>query len=253
MNRSWIRTAIVALAQIAVGSATLMPQPLKQGKKNDFEVTPADRVPLKATYYDPGKPGPGVLLLHQCNSDRKSWDPLATELTNVGFHVVTVDYRGYGESGGDRISDPAQRRTVMTERWPLDVEAVYAAMVGFGSSRGLDKSRMAVGGASCGVTQASILATKRNDIKALVLLSGQASEEGKAYLAKTNDVAVFGAAAEGDVNAAKGIDAAVSASKNPHKVLKIIKGSAHGVPMFNEAPDLLPAIVDWLKARLASH
>ena len=31
-----------------------------------------DGTKLKATYYSPGKPGPGMLLFHQCNMDRKS-------------------------------------------------------------------------------------------------------------------------------------------------------------------------------------
>jgi uncharacterized damage-inducible protein DinB len=41
------------------------------------DLTAADGTPLKASYFDAGKPGPGVLLLHQGNRDRKSWDAVA--------------------------------------------------------------------------------------------------------------------------------------------------------------------------------
>lgn len=239
------RGHVAALAAL-VAAATISAQPLKQGRKQDISITAGDGFVLKGTHYSPGKRGPAVLLLHQCNSDRKSWDQLATDLTNAGMHVLALDFRGYGESGPP-VTDQQQRRTMMTEKWPGDVEAAFAILQ---SLEGVDRSRIAVGGASCGVTQASILAPKRKDVQALVLLSGSASAEGRAYLTATPGVAVFGAAAENDGNAAKAIGEAVSASKNPQSVSRIVKGSAHGVPMFAETPDLEPAIVEWLKARL---
>jgi len=35
---------------------------------------------LKATYFAAAKPGRGVLLLHQVNRERKSWDGVAAQL-----------------------------------------------------------------------------------------------------------------------------------------------------------------------------
>src|SRR6202167_3431576 len=67
------------------------------------DLTAPDGTHLKATYFDAGKPGPGVLLLHQCNRDRKVWDGLATQLSAAGINVLTLDYRGFGESAGDRF------------------------------------------------------------------------------------------------------------------------------------------------------
>jgi hypothetical protein len=61
---------------------------------------------------------------------------------------------------------------------------------------------------------------------------------------------VFGAASEGDTNAAKGIKEAVEASKNPRSTLKMYSGNEHGVPMFAKNADLEPMIVTWLKAEL---
>ena len=61
----------------------------------------ADGTPLKATYFA-AKPGPGVLLLHQVNRTRKSWDHLASQLAASGINTLTLDMRGIGESGGTR-------------------------------------------------------------------------------------------------------------------------------------------------------
>src|SRR5579862_3586748 len=71
----------------------------------DVDITAPDGVKLKATYYAAAKPGPAVLLLHMCNSNRKAWEPVASQLSAEGINALTLDYRGYGESEGERI-DP---------------------------------------------------------------------------------------------------------------------------------------------------
>lgn len=210
-----------------------------QTQKKDVDIKGSDGVNLKATYFSPGRSGPGMLLLHQCNMDRHAWDSLAQDLASAGFHVVTVDFRGYGESGGDR----SQR-----DKWAGDVDAAYAYLM---AQKDVDKSRIAAGGASCGVTQSSDLATRHHDIKVLMLLSGQASDAAKTYISTTTSLPVFGAASDGDTGAAKGIKDAVGASKNPQSTVKIYSGTEHGVPMFAKNPELEPLIVTWLKTQLA--
>ncbi len=76
------------------------------------ELKSSDGLALKASYYSPGRPGPGLLLFHACNSDRSSWNGLAVAAAERGFHVLAMDYRGYGQSGGTRANDPAQQRWI---------------------------------------------------------------------------------------------------------------------------------------------
>src|SRR5216684_5913305 len=61
----------------------------------------ADGTLLKATYFPAGKPGPGMLLFHQNNRTRASWDDVARQLAAAGINTLTVDGRGHGESGGN--------------------------------------------------------------------------------------------------------------------------------------------------------
>jgi dienelactone hydrolase len=212
-------------------------------QKKDLDLKAEDGTTLKASYFSPGRPGPGILLLHQCNMDRHAWDGLAQDLANAGFHVLTLDFRGFGDSGGDHANRTAER-----EKWPSDVDTAYAYLMG---QKGVQKTQVAAGGASCGVGQASDLATRHHEIKALVLLSGGASAAAKAYFSATPSVAVFGAASEGDTNAAKGIKEAVEASKSPQSHLKLYPGTEHGVPMFAKNAELEPMIVKWLKGEVA--
>jgi len=215
-------------------------------QKKDVDIKAPDGANLKGTYFSAAKPGPAMLLLHQCNMDRHAWDGLAEDLAGNGFQVLTIDFRGFGESGSGKAVDPAERRAGM-QKWPGDVDAAYAFLT---SQKGVDQSRIAVGGASCGVTQSSDLAARHHEIRALMLLSGQASDAAKAYIAGNATLAVFGAASEGDTGAAKGIQEAVAASKDPKSVVKIYAGTEHGVPMFAKNPELEPMIVAWLKAQM---
>ncbi len=69
----------------------------------DVNIVTEDKVTLKGTYYSADIPGPGIILVHQCvdGVDRGSWSNLANMLVKRGFHVLTFDFRGYGESEGD--------------------------------------------------------------------------------------------------------------------------------------------------------
>ena len=93
----------VALAVLLFGSSVLAQGP---PAPRDVTLSAADGTALKATYYAAAQPGPAVLLLHMCNTTRKSWEPLGPQLAAAGIHALSVDYRGFGESGGDRF-DPA--------------------------------------------------------------------------------------------------------------------------------------------------
>src|SRR5258708_30898580 len=103
----------------------------------------SDGIALKATYFA-GKPGPGVLLLHQCNQTRTAWNTLAERLATAGFNVLTFDYRGFGESGGTpglQLTQPEQAK-VVTEPWPGDV---YLALAHLSAPPGVKREAVARG------------------------------------------------------------------------------------------------------------
>ena len=236
-----LAAALIAGLALVPGTASA------QVERHDVDIKAPDTANLRGTYFSPGKAGPAILLLHQCNMDRHAWGELAGDLVNAGFHVLTVDFRGYGDSDGSAAD--ADERRALRARWPGDVDAMFAYLV---AQPGVDRSRLAAGGASCGVGQSSDLAARAPEIRALIELSGSASDAAKAHVARTPPLAVFGAAAEGDTNSAQSITELVGASKNPQSMLKIYAGTEHGVPMFAKNPDLRPMIVSWLGTQLMS-
>ena len=133
------------------------------------DLTASDGTSLKATYFSAGKPGPGVLLLHQCNRQRKIWDVLARQLSAAGLNVLTFDYRGFGESGGEHFDKltPQQAGQIMQEKFPGDIDTAFAYLV---SQPGVNSNVMGVGGASCGVNNSIQAAMRHPEVKSLVVL-----------------------------------------------------------------------------------
>ena len=65
-----------------------------------LDLKASDGTLLKASYFAAAKPGPGVLLFHQTNRTRKAWADVAVQLAGAGINTLTLDMRGFGESGG---------------------------------------------------------------------------------------------------------------------------------------------------------
>ena len=237
--RSVVPSLVLVAAAATVGFAASSP----------VDITSADGVVLKGSYYDPGRPGPAMLLVHQCNMDRTSWESLAGSLSDAGIHVLTFDLRGFGETPGEGLVSPESFPRLMQQS-PPDVDAAYAWLL---AQDGVDSSRVGVGGASCGVALTSDLAVRNPGIKAFMALSGFPSDAARSHIAMTSSLAVFGAAADAD-DLTPGvhdvIQAAVDGSQNPQSMAKIYGGTEHGLPMFAKNPDLEPAIVSWIREQL---
>lgn len=133
----------------------------------------ADGTILKGTYFAARKSGPGVLLFHQSQRTRQSWDELATQLDATGINVLTVDSRAKGESGG----------TVENWRkyWFQDLDTAFEFLV---SQPGVDRNVIGVGGAgNLGVESAVEIACRHaSEVKSLVLISGETEPQQAQFL-----------------------------------------------------------------------
>jgi dienelactone hydrolase len=206
-----------------------------------------DGIALKASYYSAGKPGPGILLLHQCNQDRASWTRLATRAAAEGFHVLSLDYRGYGESEGKRFENYQEQGPVVASKWPGDVDAAFDFLV---SRPGVDRNRIGAAGASCGVNQSAQLARRHPEVKTIVLLSGGIEPDAREYIARTSWLPVLAAASLDDGNAVSQMRWLTGWSKHPASKFVEFKAAGHGTDMFAVEKGLEPMIVDWFGANL---
>jgi len=218
------------------------------------ELKAPDGIMLKATYFAAGKPGPGVLLLHQCNRQRKVWDDLAGRLAASGVNVLTMDFRGFGESGGTPLDKmpPEEINKSIEEKWPGDVDTAFRYLI---AQPGVSHKIVGGCGASCGVNQAVQLARRHAEVKSLMLLSEGTDAAGRKYLRESPKVQLFMAVADDDDD--RGVVEIMqwlyALSPNPGNKLEHYAVGGHGVEMFKAHEDLEGMIVEWFGRTLKAN
>ena len=241
--RSFLRLSF-ALFFLGTLAASGAPVPSR-----NVDLKASDGTKLAATYYPGDRSGPGILLLHQCNKDRSSWNALAEELATRGFHVLTMDYRGYGQSGGTPYTEltfPQQQE--VGKKWPGDVDVAYAYLRSLPGVRG---DVMGAGGASCGVNQSIQLARRHPaEVKSLVLLSGNTNADGRKFLKTASTLPLFLSASDDDGGAVEMMAWLDATSGNAANQFVQYKTGGHGTEMFKPHPDLPSDIVGWYEATL---
>jgi dienelactone hydrolase len=233
-----MRTVIltITLALVAAAASAQTPVTLKA----------PDGIAIKGTYYSAGKPGPALMLLHQCNSDRSAWAGFAQQAVTRGYHVLAIDYRGFGESEGERFASPANRQALVA-RWPADIDVAFAWLT---AQPGVDKARIGAAGASCGVNQAILLSRRHPEVRSVVLLSGALTPEARTHVRETPSLSILAAASDDDGDAVPTMRWILGWSRNPGNKLLQFKAAGHGTDMFAVEPGLQPQILGWFETTL---
>ncbi|MFV9507115.1 MAG: alpha/beta hydrolase [Oscillochloridaceae bacterium umkhey_bin13] len=93
---------------------------------------------LHALWFQVPEPQGVILYLHGNADTLRNWGPEAASLTDFGYDLFIVDYRGYGQSSGT-INGEAQLHADMDvvygwvrERYPADQIVVYGRSLGTG-------------------------------------------------------------------------------------------------------------------------
>lgn len=220
-------------------------------QKKEVAIKAADGISLKGTFYSAGKPGPGILLSHMCDGKgREAWDGLAMRLAQTGFHVLTWNYRGIGESEGERFQGGNMQQVLeyWRTKWGQDAEA---ALNFLSSQPGVNKGVIGAGGASCGVYISLLLAERHPaQVKTLVLLAGPIDAETKAFVEKHESLSILGVTSEEDQRSTAWTKEITAASKNPATKLITYKDAGHGTQMLAKERELEPLVIAWFKERL---
>jgi dienelactone hydrolase len=217
----------------------------------DLDLVVPGGVILKASIREPANPTGGIVLFNSCNSQgRKQWDPLADALATSGIAVLTLNYRGVDGSGGEpfRSTSLPANLAYWEDRWLPDADAALEAL-----RRTVGSRPIAVGGASCGVALAVLLAERHPHLAALVALSGPYPDRGASIVAGRPAMPVFAAASAEDGPAPKWLRDLTAASKHPRTRMLDFTGAGHATAMLTSRPDLVTSITAFLADALASR
>ena len=233
--------------EVVEEAATTAPEPIAEPADlggtitTTLTITASDGLPMHATYYAPVSSSlrPAIILLHMLGSNRKAWLPtgLPQELVNNGrYHVLTLDMRGHGQTGG-------------AKDWPLaeeDVQLVWQWLV---DQPGVDGEKTAVIGGSIGSNMALRTGANIEAVNTVVLLSpgldyrGVTTEDALVVWGKRPLLIV---ASEEDGYAADS-SLALAEQAEGEVELQMYQSAGHGTNMFNAEPELTTLIVDWLQ------
>jgi dienelactone hydrolase len=231
----------------AVVMAALLFTATVRAERRDATFKAADGFTLHGTFHSADKGGPGILLLHQCNADRRIYDQLAQMLNTAGYNVFAFDFRGFGGSKAGEYADFSAARQKVIERMPGDIDAALTFLT---SQPTVNSRALGVVGGSCGVNQAVQASRRHPEIRTIVLLSGGTDAEGEAHITNSPRMPVLGAASEEDTNAAASIRKIVGLSTNRDSRVEMFKDAGHAASMFARQPDLEADIVIWFRSNL---
>ena len=236
MRTLWLGSIVILLFTAAA-----------RGEHRDVSVAAADGFALRGAFHPADKGGPGILLLHQCNADRRIYDQLAAMLNTAGYNVLAFDFRGFGGSKAGAYTDFTAQRQSIIERMPGDVDAALKFLT---SQSTVNNRALGVVGGSCGVNQAVQASRRHPEIRTIVLLSGGTDADGEAHIKSSPTLPILGAASEEDANAAAAIRKSVGLSTNRDSRVEMFKDAGHAASMFAKQPDLEADIVIWFRANL---
>jgi dienelactone hydrolase len=192
-----------------------------------------DGVILTGTFLAANKPdSPALLLLHQWQSDRHSYDDFAKEMQVDGFNVLAVDGRGFGES-----TKTIDGTAVAAGRTDADVKAMLgnigAAFDFLVKQNTVDPTRIGIVGASYGSSLALIYAADNPKIAAVALLSPGLNYFGnmptEPAIIRYKDRPVFLTAAEDDPDSFNTVTRLSELTNEPNRAVTVtVKEGGHG-------------------------
>lgn len=233
--------------------------PMANAEVQRIPLVTADDVTLHASYYPAKSAGPALLMFNMCNPavDQFAWEPLAKRMSERGFHVMTFDYRGFGESEGELptgLRSIAEAMPYWKENWMPDVLLAYETLL---SKPLVDSSHVAVAGASCGVFLGLELALLKDAVKTLVFLGGPTSNDQRERLRLIEDLPILIMTGnQRGPNETEGTlewsDNLFNASRDTRTRLVKYRSPVYATMMLKEHPETLTLAEDWLSEMISS-
>lgn len=204
-------------ALLILGCADAEPEPLPTAA-TPVTIATDDGIQLDARLFE-SRSRHLIVFLHAYDGDQSDWYALAGALAASGRAAgLTVDFRGYGLSGGDRVTD---------DGLVTDVEAAIAY------GRSLGYRSIVLIGASMGGTAAIIAAARDPQIEGVIALSPPAyfaSLDAVAAIRERKPLFAIIVARE-DVSAMDAMKTLANTVQLIPRYRVIVSGEAHGTAL----------------------
>jgi pimeloyl-ACP methyl ester carboxylesterase len=241
MFKFWLMMVFIAV--LMIGSTTAQGQILSEPQI--AQVTATDGLKLVGDYYAAenasGKAKPAILLLHIIGSNRQSWLSLIPSLLNAGYSVLTVDLRGFGDTGGEI-------------NWSTATTDVQTWLDWLRNQPEVRPDAISIIGASIGANLALIgCANDADCVTAIALSPGLVYYSLKPDINQLNKRSALLIASQNDQYPADSVKQMVNSASGDIGA-RIYPGSVHGTHLFEGSDKmrdgLIAAIITWLGEHL---
>jgi formylglycine-generating enzyme required for sulfatase activity/dienelactone hydrolase len=257
--RNWLALVVFIFAVQANAARAQQSQP---AAPHAVDLKSTDGTLLKATFFPAAKAGPGVLLFHQSNRTRTSWDEVARRIAAAGINTLTIDERGYGESSGKKDARELYH--------DADLDSAFEYLV---SQPGVLRDAIGAGGAGWLGVDNSVETARRHsaEVKSLVLVSGETLLPQLRFLRQASQLPGLFVVSDDDEYppTVEAMEWLYDCSASPQKQFihyigskapwlwyetsdasKVPATGSHGTDLFKRHPELPATIVDWFVTTL---
>lgn len=218
----------------------------------EARIQTSDGVLLVGDYVVPEKAPvrAAVLLLHMMPSDRTSWAAFTSRLAEKGYAALAIDLRGHGQSRQTADRHLLDYETFSDADHQKSIHDIEAAIAFLG-----EKGHHAfhLGGASIGANLALWYGAEHGAAASIFLLSPGLDYHGIKTLPlapRLTTTALFVVASKDDVRSGGAADVMArqiyDAATVP-KEIEIYKTGGHGTDIFYAHPELVDALIQWIR------
>lgn len=199
----------------------------------------------------------GVMVLHDCHSDRSKYQSLSVSLAEQGLHTLSLDFRGYGNSIAQGYSEMEVKKNaknivnyqndvaVLMSYWPEDLKSAYEYL-----RSKVDKSKgISVVASGCAGSYAVTLAEQVH-LNSLVLMTPEMTFADKERYKNLLDIpSYFISSAQHAISYATAQELFAWSGAKQSK-LQVYKGDKVNAQIINANKYLVNDIALWLKSTL---
>jgi dienelactone hydrolase len=222
-----------------------------------FKAGVNDEFLLEADYYSGEKKAGGVIVLHDCKSERSRYSAMANSFFQQGLHTLALDLRGYGgsvspEFSQERIKQDAtdivsyqSGMALLTTYWQDDLIAAYH----FLQKKVTSKQGIAIVSSGCSSAYAIALA-ENILLKAIVMITPQVTYADKERYKNLIDIPSYFITSYHHADSYEASQELFAWSGSKKSKMQIFKGSRYDYQLISREKSLTNDIAHWLNSNV---
>jgi len=250
--------ASIFLSSASAYANEKIPAPESNAEPVKFKARDDNDFLLTADYYMGEKRSGGVIVLHDCKSDRSRYSEMADSLFQQGLHTLALDLRGYGgsvsaEFSRDLIKQNAtdiisyqSEMALLTTYWQDDLIAAYQ----FLQSKVDSKQGIAIVTSGCSAAYGVALAEKIL-LKSIVMITPQMTYADKERYKNLIDIPSYFITSSHHADSYKAAQELFSWNGSQKSKMQIFKGERYDYYLIAREKSLINDISHWVKNNLS--